>query len=111
MLRDGADDLVGAGDLDLCEVLESGTRQVSASLQCVLFVKALPLPGWCALAAAHGCPPSSTSQQLQLSLLAVRALLGWGLPRTRATCGGHGVASWRCCPCQPARWVVGPNLR
>jgi hypothetical protein len=27
-LRDGADDLVAAGDLDLCDILESGTRQV-----------------------------------------------------------------------------------
>ena len=34
-LRDGADDLVGAGDLNLCEVLESGTRQVSSLLKLV----------------------------------------------------------------------------
>ncbi len=40
MLRDGADDLVGAGDLDLCEVLESGTRQVSASLRLDLWAAA-----------------------------------------------------------------------
>lgn len=44
-LRDGADDLVGAGDLDLCEVLESGTRQVNSCGSLLIWLPTVWL-GW-----------------------------------------------------------------